>query len=696
DYLWSDPNQQFGPFAVSLTAGPYTVTITDANDCSITATATVTEPELLTASITPTNAKCNGESTGSALATANGGTMPYSYTWNVPQTGPQITGVPAGQYSLTVTDAHNCKVSGVTTTIGQPATAVTVSASQTFVACFGSDQNVATATANGGNGAPFNYLWSNGQAGSTANNLDADLSYSVTATDAQGCTATQSLSLTELDSIAVNAAFTLPTCAGAHDGQAAINFIEGGIGGGNINNYTYTWSIPGATGVSFVNGLSAGIPYSVTASDAQGCTGTFAFSLTEPAPISVVTAANDVTCFGFADGTATVTFVASDQDVTGYAWSNNGATKQITDLPAGMYTVTVTNANGCTGTSSVEVKEPEALQLDFEVDEIKCAGDSNAIIQAVVAGGTPEYMLTWNTGDHQPGLSGVAPGVYTLGITDANGCVLVDSIRIIAPDPLNISLDITDVDCYGDKDGRIKVSVIGGELPYHYSLDGGPFVGTTTFIQVPPGVHTVVVRDVNGCTNTATDTLFQPLPVEVFAGLDTTILFGESLLIEAAVSNAVGMVSYQWESALSDSLFCQDTFDCASILVHPSFGNIYKVTVIDENGCRGHDQIRVEVEKPRGIFVPTGFTPNADQNNDLLVVYGKTRTVKEITSFRVYDRWGELVWEDLNFPINDEGRGWDGNFRGKACESGVYVWVAEVLYLDGFTETAKGHTTLIR
>lgn len=696
NYLWNDPNQQFGPFAVSLLAGPYVVTVSDVNGCSTTATATVTEPDLLTASITPTNAKCNGESTGSALATVNGGTMPYNYNWSVPQSGSQITDVPAGVYSLTVTDAHNCKVSGVTTTVGQPATAVSIAASQTFVACFGIDQNTATATATGGNGAPFSYLWSNGQNGATANNLDAQQSYSVTATDAQGCTAVQSLSLTELDSISVNAAFTLPTCAGAHDGQAAVNFIEGGTGGGDINNYTYTWNIPGATGVSFVNGLSAGIPYSVTASDAQGCTGTFAFSLTEPSPISVVTATNDVTCFGFSDGTATVAFVASDQDVTGYSWSNGGITKQITDLPAGTYIVTVTNANGCTGTSVATVEEPDPLQLDFQIDEIKCAGDSNAVIQAVVEGGTPEYMLTWNTGDHEPGLSGVGPGVYTLSITDANACELVDSIRVIAPDPLNISLEMTDVDCFGDKDGRIKVSVIGGELPYHYSLDGGPFMGTTTFIQVPPGVHNVVVRDVNGCTNAATDTIFQPLPVEVFAGLDTTILFGESLLIEAAVSNAVGMVSYQWQSSLSDSLFCQDTFDCASILVHPSFGNIYKVTVIDENGCRGQDQIRVEVEKPRGIFVPTGFTPNADLTNDLLVVYGKTRTVKEITSFRVYDRWGELVWEDLNFQINDESRGWDGNFRGKACESGVYVWVAEVLYQDGFTETAKGHTTLIR
>ncbi|MBL7805342.1 MAG: proprotein convertase P-domain-containing protein [Saprospiraceae bacterium] len=696
NYLWNDPNQQFGPFAFNLTAGPYIVTVTDANGCSLTATATVDEPDPLTAVITPTNAKCFGESSGSALAVASGGTGPYNYNWNVPQTGPEIINLPAGVYSLTVTDANNCQFSGVTATVGQPSSAVQMSVSQTLIACYNIDQNTAQAAASGGNGAPFSYMWSNGQTTAAATGLNADLSYSVTASDAQGCSAVQSLELDELDSIAVNVAFTQPNCAGAADGQAAVNFIEGGIGGGIINNYLYTWNIPGATGVSFVDGLSAGTPYSVTASDAQGCTGTFAFSLTDPVPIVVVAAANNVTCAGFSDGTATVTSVQSNQDVTGYVWSNGETTKQITGLPAGTYTVTVTNANSCTGLASVVVEEPLPLNLDFEVDEIKCAGDSNATIQVNVAGGTPEYQLLWNTGDQQDELSGIGPGVYIITVTDANNCVLVDSMRVISPDPLNIGLETFDVDCFGETNGRIKITVIGGELPYRYSLDGGPFMGTSTFIQVPPGAHTVVVRDANGCTNSATDTIQQPLPVEVFIGIDTTILFGESLLLEAEVANAVGMPVFQWQSALADTLVCLDSLDCYSILVQPEYGNVYKLTVIDENNCRGYAQIQVQVEKPRGIFVPTGFTPNGDFNNDLLVVYGKTRTVRQITSFRVYDRWGELVWEDKNFPINDDNRGWDGNFRGEACQSGVYIWTAEVEYLDGYTETAKGHTTLIR
>ncbi len=695
-YLWNDPNQQFDPIAVNLAAGPYVVTVSDVNGCTATATATVTQPNPLTATIAPTNATCFGASTGSATATANGGTSPYQYNWNVSQSGPTIINVPAGVYTVTVTDDHGCQFSGATATVGQPASAVQVSVSQTFVACFGSNQNTGTASASGGNGAPFNYLWSDGQTTAIANSLDADLSYSVTASDALGCTAVQNLTLNELDSVAVNAAFTLPSCAGASDGQAAVNFVSGGVGGGVITNYTYLWNVPGSSGASFVNGLSAGVPYSVTATDNQGCTGVFSFSLTEPQAIVVVAAGIDVSCFGFSNGSATVTSVQSDQDVTGFAWSNGGMTKTITDLPAGVYVVTATNANGCTGTASATVTEPTALTINFEVDEIKCSGDSNAAIVALVQGGTPEYSLQWNTGDSGTRLDSIAPGEYTLSVTDGNNCVLVDSVRIIAPDPLSIETEPTDVDCFGETNGRLKVIVGGGKIPYRYSLDGGPFMGTSTFIQVPPGAHTVVVRDAYGCTNSATDTISQPLPVEVFIGNDTTILFGESLILNADIANAVGLTTYQWQSVLADTLICQDTVDCVSIVVQPEFGNLYKLTVIDENGCRGQAQIRVEVEKPRGIFVPTGFTPNDDFNNDLLVVFGKSRTVRQVSSFRVYDRWGELVWEDLNLPVNDTQRGWDGRFRGKLCESGVYVWVAEVEYLDGFTEVAKGHTTLIR
>jgi gliding motility-associated-like protein len=118
--------------------------------------------------------------------------------------------------------------------------------------------------------------------------------------------------------------------------------------------------------------------------------------------------------------------------------------------------------------------------------------------------------------------------------------------------------------------------------------------------------------------------------------------------------------------------------------------------VTDENGCMGIDIVKVNVEKPKGVYVPTGFSPNGDLENDLLVVHGKGRQVNRIVIFRLYDRWGELIWEDRNFAVNDVSRGWDGTFRGQECDPGVYVWTLEAEYIDGYIEQLQGNVILIR
>lgn len=155
-------------------------------------------------------------------------------------------------------------------------------------------------------------------------------------------------------------------------------------------------------------------------------------------------------------------------------------------------------------------------------------------------------------------------------------------------------------------------------------------------------------------------------------------------------------MQYQWSSALSDSLHCYDPPECSSVWVKPSYSNVYHLTVTDANGCQSDATVRVEVEKPRGVYVPSGFSPNGDGNNDLLLVHGKSRQILRVKLFRVYDRWGELVYEDLDFPVNTGDRGWNGTFRGADCPEGVYVWYVEVEYLDGFEQVLRGNTTLIR
>ncbi len=693
-YLWSDPNAQIDSVATGLPAGVYIVTVSDANGCSATATATVTQPESLTATATGTDVSCFGGSNGTATVFPGGGTPAYSYAWNWPANDQKITGLTAGDYIATITDANGCTATAMTS-VNQPPGAISLMAAQTSLACFGESNGQAVATASGGNGAPYSYQWSNGESGPIAAGL-ATGNIAVTVTDGKGCSATQNIAIQQLSQIDVNVAFVPPSCHGYLDGQAAVNHVSGGSGMGDTTQYNYEWSKPGAPNALYIDGLAGDQGYAVTVTDFHGCSGTFSFFITQPPPIIVQTSVENVSCFQGTDGSIKIVNVQGANLPVVYTWSNNTSGPFIDNLSAGDYILTTQDADGCLEVDTIPVGQPAALAVTFDVKPLLCSDDNNASVTAQISGGTPEYALLWNTGSTSTQITSLGSGTYTLQITDNNGCTLVDSTYIAKPDSIDIQSEKTDPQCFGAANGQIRLFVTGGQKPYRYSLNGGDFGGSSSFIGLKSGVYTFQVKDAQGCITTYTDSLVQPLPVGVSLGPDTTIQLGDSVLISPDIFDAFGAVQYKWKSVLLENFTCVDTPDCSMIWARPYQTNTYKITVTDENGCRGSDDITVNVLKPRGVYVPTGFTPNDDLNNDILIVYGKSRQVQNVVSFRVYDRWGELLYEDQNFNVNDDSRGWNGQFRGKPCDPGVYVWYVEVEYRDGYREALSGNVTLIR
>jgi gliding motility-associated-like protein len=694
-YLWNDPNGQTLPTAVNLAPGNYTVTITDANGCTTTLSGTITQPPALTAVLSAQNVSCFGQSTGSASAAAAGGTPNYTYAWSNGGTTAQISNIPAGTYQLTVTDSSGCSLVNLSTTVSQPATAVTVAIVDSLPPCFNRNNGAANAQASGGAGAPFTYVWSNGLTGAGISGLESGV-YSVTATDAQGCTAGDSFILPQLDTIRVNVAFNLPSCFGTADGDMAVNLVQGGLGSGIFGNYQYQWSVPGSPDTLYIDGLAGGQTYRVTVTDAQGCTGVASQFINQPPPLTFDVLKNDIRCFGTAEGSAQVTNIGAGQTIAGYAWSNGGITDRIGNLQPGTYIVTLTNANGCQDADTVTIVEPPALLLEFDISPVNCFGDSSASISLTVSGGTPAYTYNWATGGILPVLNQIPAGDYPVIVTDGKGCSISDTITVQVPETLNITPTVTNVSCFGGANGRVEASLNAGIPPFRYSLNGTDFQGSSVLIGLKAGTYTLYVRDGSGCTAQTSVTVGQPDPVVVDFGPDTTILFGAALELSADISNAFAPLRYLWSSSLVDSIRCVDPPECSIAGVQPPLSNTYRLTVQDANGCTGTDALQVNVEKPRGVLVPTGFSPNGDFANDLLVVHGEIRMVKEITVFRVYNRWGELVYEDQNFGVNENNRGWNGQFRSKDCDPGVYVWYLEVLYNDGFTDQLHGNTTLIR
>ena len=694
-YLWSDPNQQFDSTAVNLSPGVYTVTVSDANNCTATVSATVTEPPIISVPITPTHITCYGGNNGSATANPTGGIPPYQYNWSNLETTPGISGLIAGTYSLTVVDAYGCPHTSATTQITQPATPVQLIASQTSWACYDSSNGAALATANGSNGPPFTYIWSNGITGPSPSNF-ASGAYTVTATDNLGCTGTQTVTISERDSIQVNVAFILPTCNGTLDGQAAVNLVSGGAGNGMVDNYSFHWSVPGSADTIYIDGLAGNQNYGLTVTDNTGCSADFNFFLADQTPIIPMLKADSVSCKGRSDGTITLTSIQSLRPIVQYAWSNGGLSQNLANIPAGPYNLVVTDTKGCTGSASISVSEPSALQIQLAIQSLACNNDLNGSVQANAQGGTPGYLYFWNIGTTGKQIKNLGPGLYAVTVSDSKGCTASDSTSLSQPNPPVISLDLKPPTCFGRRNGSAQILVSSGTMPYRYSLDGQNFTSSSVFLGLGAGNYTAYVLDGLGCTTSQTFSLVEPPAVEVDLGPDQALTLGDSILLSPDVFNAVGATAYSWNSSLVDSQRCADPPLCSSIWAFPLYSNVYWVTVTDENGCQGEARVRVDIEKPRGVYVPTGFSPNGDGNNDLLVVYGKSRQIKRVKEFRVYDRWGELVYEDADFAVNDEQRGWNGQFRDQEAQTGTYVWYVEVEYLDGFQQVQRGNTALIR
>lgn len=694
-YIWNDSLSQISNQAVFLSAGVYQVAISDEAGCLITTDVEVEEPSELVVTTKVTDAGCFEGKDGTILAEPSGGTGPYTYTWDTGVLDALNTELAAGNYVVTVTDDNGCKTEA-SADVGQPATGITVELSQTFMGCFGSANNAATVSASGGSNPVFSFAWDDTQqqTTATATNLDS-LVYTVTVTDGNGCTAEGDIQLQDLDPIQLNIIDSPPSCSGFSDGEMGINQISGGAGQGIIDNYTIRWS-NNSTDLT-IQGLLGGQAYDVTVTDNQGCTGTGTNFLIDPVSITFDAQVQNAQCFGANDGTAMISNIQGEGNSFTISWGANTGNQtgnQATDLLAGSYAVTVTNEEGCFTSDLVTVNQPPRIEVSYQTTDNQCFGDQNGAIEALVIGGTPGYQYNWSNAATSTSLSNLIAGTYVLTITDQNGCESITEAAVNQPDPLDITIAGNDVSCFGGRDGSLDVAVGGGTGPFQYSIDNKNFTGSSKLIGLEQGEYSVYVLDANGCSMASQAEVGSPLEFFIDPGEDITMVLGDTVNLTAKPLNQVGNakeIELIWGAPYEGTLSCNE---CLNPLAFPLNTITYDVLAIDENGCEATSRITVFVEKPRLAVVPTGFTPNNDSKNDILEVHGRDDT--HVKVFRVFDRWGELLYERSDFKVN-EGIGWDGTFRNKPMASGVYIWYLEVVYpFDDAQETLSGQTTLIR
>jgi len=528
--------------------------------------------------------------------------------------------------------------------------------------------------------------WSTGATTPNIDNLFTG-TYMVSITNALGCDTTFSFEVGAPDALNAVPDIVMPACAGGMDGSVTLNTS------GGVPPYTYNWAIGNTTNMIANIGVDI---YAVTITDAAGCEQILAVDVRElelllDADIPVVTpplcfdSNEGSVVFNVTNGTAPYEFDFND----GNGFTSNN---MFSNLNAGVFDVVYRDASGCVGDTIVEVIPPDPLVLMLEEIPITCFQADDGMAEVMVTGGVGNYSYLWGTPsrDTSAMISNLMPGLVAVTVTDDNGCEMSGSISITEPAGLFVDvMGIEDLICFGDSTGRISVAGSGGVPGYSYSVDSINFSTDSTLTGLIAGTYEVLVMDAMGCLASVNATVVEPAELQVDAGRDTTVNLGFPVRLSGLVFPFQRPVDIQWTP--TGNLSC-DT--CLVTTLIPTQSQFYVANIVDETGCMATDSIRIGVNKIRPVYIPNVFSPNADGVNDFFSISGNV-AAEQIQVMRIFNRWGALMYEGKNLPLDVASSGWDGQFKNENMGPGVYVYYILVDFIDGVSVAYQGDITIL-
>lgn len=569
---WS--NGTIGLTNSGLEPGNYSVTVTDENDCTKSASYTINPGgNVEVALVSLMDVSCNGGNDGAITVLASGGLAPYTYLWSNGSTGASISGLTAGNYLVTVSDDNNCEVVEAYT-VNQPAPIV-VTIGQTGVnTCFGQNNVTLTASATGGDD-PYTGLWSNGVVGLVNSNLGAG-TYTITITDESGCTNTASSVVTQPTQIVVNVATTDETSSGANDGTATAN-VSGGTPG-----YSYLWST-GAT-TQTITGLAPGI-YTVTITDTQTCTATGSGQVNSFGCALTVSLGLDIQfCSG--DASQLTPSVSGETGIVTYLWSTGDTTSSIQITAGGDYCVTINDDAGCAASDCLTATEIILPDLNCPVTNESAPGANDG---QIICFDDPVFIAwSWSNGATTSTITNLGPGEYCCTVTDINGCTKTQCFTVQSAG-CNISVvpTIDNVDCFQENSGSILLTVNGATQPVTFLWSNG---GTSALNNnLVAGNYTVTIVDGAGCVLTENYTVTEPSSLTITVDSTAAVQDFDSGLIHITVSGGISPYTYLWTDPLGTNYTDED-------INNLSVAGFYSILVTDANGCTLlRDSILVEM-----------------------------------------------------------------------------------------------------
>lgn len=707
-----------------LQAGDYCILVTDASSPSLIRTGMVSIPFAdLVANIDQIEVACfqemNGEATveifNSGIQVPNDPNQ-FSYEWiidgNIVATTDTASNLLGGSMvELIVTDNFTGCQAQDNAVVAQTAALSIDDVLLENPDCPGEASGRITLTVSGGT-APYSYNWDH------PNNTDnpvlvgvaAGTAIAVTVTDSNGCTPVMD-SYTLADPAPIGVELSNIQDVSCFDAVLCDGSITATGTGGNGGPYTFIWTIDGQIGTvemdvmsSTVNNLCQGMQSVAVSEGNCGIDTTFVIGSPDSMFLDAATQTYAVSCNGSVDGRIKVQAAGGTPGYQ-YNWDLlSGAVQSdsISGLAPGTYTVTVEDANGCNLNVSLVVGEPDPLEVfideNITTDNVSCAGDEDGVVAVFFTGGNPGEPTTYTWSPNVSEFStavGLAAGTYTVTVTDMNGCSN-NSGPIIIDTPPPVEATIPQPAAPVCAEGRTTLAIQsasgGSGGPYTFSINNGVPGSIANTVDLLAGEYLVSVFDANQCTYEETIVIQDPPPVIVDLGDDITIELGQSVQLDGFFFGPNPLDLTFW----TPDIDCPDTtmLVCLDPTVAPTDTETYTLTVVDSQGCTGTDDIVIEVDVDRNVYIPNAFSPDNDGINDFFVPFTGSG-VTNVKSMQVYDRWGELVFEKKGFVPTGELDGWNGQFRGKQIPTGVYVYLIEVEFIDGISLLYRGSVLAI-
>jgi len=513
----------------NLSAGEYTITVTDEGSCTGEITIEITQPEQIADNATLIDINCAGAANGSIQLDASGGTGDLTYLWNTGAEADIIENLIPGIFSVVITDANDCAVE-FEYVIAEPEAIDVGMIEVTAPSCPGDANGQIIVNPVGGTG-PLSYAWSTGDTTTVVEELTAG-DYTLTITDANTCESTFNFTIDDPLEITTESTTISPTCHDSEDASASISIT------GGSEPYSILWS-SGDTTLTLEN-IAAGT-YMATVTDSNGCAAETEIMVVAPPAIDPNIISTNETSNGLNDGTAAAN-PENGQAPYSYQWSTGDTTQSIQNLAPGTYGVTITDANDCSVVGSAVINNGDCdINLDITTIDISCFGLMDGVISIAVSGAVEPISYQWNNGETGSGIDSLGAGTYDVTVTDANNCsVQVTDLEIFEPEEIEIStLNIQDATTTTSEDGSITISFSGGTgaLTVEYTDANGDPIGLDNFENLTSGSYGARVTDERGCTrffgpfevgflsNTAESNIsakIYPNPAQHFVKIETT------------------------------------------------------------------------------------------------------------------------------------------------------------------------------